>query len=203
MLLFQLINSNFASGISLKKSAQNLIEFVFIFPLVFFLVMAIFELSMFYRTVHAVQSVAHQVAAKAATQIITSNMTSTSIGNSSFNVAAQSALDTVISKKGALGSLDFSTFTVSTDNNFGSAPYKLYTIKSTRTINTTSGSQPLVTLWVDCSNPMEEGIKVQLQYYYVTIVFAAEVPLPNGDVMTILPKNIAISSTKTQQYNQN
>ncbi|MFA6989998.1 MAG: TadE family protein [Candidatus Gastranaerophilaceae bacterium] len=186
----------------MKRKSQNLIEFIFVFPLVVFLVMAIFELAMFYRTVHAVQSVAFQAAAKAATQIIKNDMTSTSIGDPSFNVAIQSALDTVIAKKGALGTLDFDTFQIKTYSDFGSPPYTLYELTSDRTINTTTGAEPLVTLWVDCSDPMEKGIKVQLKYYYVTIIFAAEVPLPDGRKMTILPKDIAISSTKIQQYNQ-
>lgn len=185
----------------MKKSAQNLIEFVFVFPLVFFLIMAIFELAMFYRTVHAVQNVAVQVAAKAATQVITSDMISTTIGDPSFNAAAQSALDTIKAKKGALGSLDFDTFQVTTNSAFGTPPYTLYEFTSDRTIHTSTGDKPLVTLRVDCSNPLEKGIKTQLIYYYVTIIFAAEVPLPNGDVMTIIPKDIAISSTKIQQYN--
>jgi len=59
---------------NLKKNAQNIIEFVFVFPLVITLVLAIFELAMFYRTVHAVQSVALQAAANASTQIVTSDI---------------------------------------------------------------------------------------------------------------------------------
>jgi Flp pilus assembly protein TadG len=183
----------------LKKNAQNLIEFVFVFPLVVMLVLAIFELAMFYRTVHSVQNVALQAAANASTQIVTSDMTSTIIGDPKFNVAAQRALDVVIAKEGALNSSKTSSFTVTTDANFGSPPYTLYEFKGNQTSET---GKPLVTLRVDYSNPMQNGIKTQLIYQYSTIIFAAAVPLPNGDTMTIIPRNIEISSTKIQQSNQ-
>jgi len=124
---------------------------------------------------------------------------STTIGDPKFNVAAQRAFDVILAKEGALNSSKTSSFTVTTDASFGSPPYTLYEFEGNQTAD---DGKPLIRLRVDYSNPMQKGIKTQLIYQYTTIIFAAAVPLPNGDSMTIIPRNIEISSTKIQQSNQ-
>lgn len=183
----------------MKKDAQNLVEFVFVFPLVIILVMAIFELSMFYRTVHAVQNVALQAAANAATQIITDSQTSTSFGNAQFNKAADVAAKIVQGKQGSLGRVNFNNFDLEVMEEYGAPPYSIYKFTSDTKID---GSKPLVTLLVDCTDPYGKGVSTQLIYHYVTIIFAAKVPLPDGNVITIIPSQVEISSSKIQQYNQ-
>ena len=190
----------------MKKQAQNLIEFVFIMPLLIVMIFGIVEYSLFWKKSQTVQELALKAAIAASGQIVLGNQTSNDMTNSFFNPAALQAANLIQSQIGSLGvnNISFNNPVIVSTNTSGTyniaAPYTLYMFTSTIQANTTSGTQPLITLNVDYTDPYDNGVIVQLIYQYTTLFGGMQFSLPNGNKIVIIPSNIPISSTKIQQY---
>jgi len=192
----------------LKKKAQNLVEFVVVFPLIIILIFGIIEIALFWKAVHTVQEIALKAAANAATQIVLDYQTSMDSDDldcsdgECFNFAAAYAMNIAKDRQGSPSASGI-YFTTSFLPHFGTPPYTAYDFVSDNTVSLDGVSEPLMKLSVDYSDPYKKGVIVQLLYWYSPVFYGAEFSLPGGQKITIIPKHIQISSTKIQQYIHN
>jgi len=188
-----------------RKSAQNLIEFVVVMPLLVVMIFGIIELSVFWRTVHTVQNMALQATTNGASQIVLEDQTSSSLNDldctdgSCFNFAVAKAVNVIQRKQGSLG-LSGLTFNCTSSDNDGKRPYSLYKCSSNKTVSVDEEEKPVLELIVDYRNPSKNGMVAQLIYQYRTLFLGASISLISGQTITIIPRNIEISSTKIEQY---
>ena len=64
-------------------------------------------------------------------------------------------------------------------------------------------TKPRVSFTIDYRDPVNDGVSTQLVYYYNLILFGFEFIIPGvngGRPITIIPKNLQVSSTQTKQY---
>ena len=188
----------------MKRTAQNLIEFVFIIPLLILILFGIVEFGIFYRTVSVVEDIAKDAAVTASRRFVLDTMASndiTDITNAGFNKAVKAAMDVVNKRKSALGvtNLTFVYTDLGADSAMGVEPYALYQIDSVETRTIEGVVTPLVTLVVDYRNPPENGITVQLVYQYRTLLVGAQLPVLGGPPVVIIPRDIPVSSTRIKQ----
>ena len=187
----------------MKKTAQNLVEFVFVIPLLIIILFGILEFAMFYRNVNVVQDIATEAAVTASRRLVLDTMTSNNIAdltNTGFNKAAKAARDVVYNRRRALGIENLTFVYTDLGTTFGSRPYALYQIDSTQTRSINGVVTPILTLMVDYRTPMEDGIMVQVIYQYRTLLVGAELPVLGGPPFVIIPRDVPISSTMVKQY---
>jgi len=174
----------------MKKRGQNLVEFAAIIPLLVFLIFSIIEFSMYWATVNAVQGIALNTSTKMASVYVSET--------SGSNDAVDKALSLIKTNSKFLG--EEVTFNdISTD--ITTRPFAVYKYESSQTRNTDAGSKPVMTVTIDYRDPYKEGITLQLTYQYRTILLGVKLPIPGKNPIAIIPKDIKITSTKTQQYN--
>lgn len=191
------------------RQGQNLIEFVIVMPLLIVILFGIIEFALFWKTTQTVQEIALAAAAAAASKIVNEG--------DANNAAVLAARDVVQNRAGSLGISNLQPLTPNPVNGFGNAPFALYEATSQETRRDANGNmQPLIDLTVDYRSPYATytnpatftnnaapvggGIITQLTYRYNTILLGAQFTLPGGTVVTIIPREIDISSTKIQQY---
>jgi len=164
------------------KKAQNLIEFVYIFPLVVFLGLAIFELALFWKSVNYVNMINEEITANA--------VLSSDIQEDTMCIQAQNALE-ALKKRGYIFTqynLTYKTSTIS-----GQEPYAHYRFYSDQKVK----SKPVVTLDVDCQNPQTAGITTQLRHQYQLKIIPAKIPGYGGsEPIEIFPSQVEIISAK-------
>jgi len=188
----------------LKRKSQNLIEFVIVIPLLLIVLFGIIEYAVFWRNAQTVQTIALEAASTAATVIVNDDQTETF--GPFFNQAALKAFTVVRTRVKDLGLPDLG-FTITNPNGFGKRPYAVYELTSqqTRSVTDESGNQqtlPIIRFIFDYRDPYKRGIVTQLVYQYKTLFLGVEFNLPGGHLIKIIPRDIEISSTKIQQYNQ-
>jgi len=187
----------------LKKPAQNLIEFVFIIPLLIVILFGILEFAIFYRNVSVVEDIATEAAVAASRRFVLDTMTSNNIAdtsNTGFNKATKAAIDVVTKRSGSFG-IPVGTFVYNDLGvGFGTRPYALYEIVSTQTRAVDGVSTPILTLVVDYRSPGEDGIMVQLTYQYQTLLLGIQLPVFGSTPVVLIPRDIPISSTRIKQY---
>ncbi len=177
-----------------KKKGQNLLEFVVVIPLLIVIIFGIIEFALFWRTVQTVQGIALEAAAGAASQYVDENGTA--------NPAVDKAIAIVNSRVGTLGSETVTLQDQPLGSNYGIRPFAFYQFASQEKVSTFSdGDKPLMQVLIDHRDPYQKGIITQLVYQYQTILMGAEFILPGGRKVVIIPRDIEISSTKIQQYN--
>ena len=175
------------------RFAQNLIEFVFVLPILLFMTLVIFETALFWQDVNSIYNLNAEINANAALAD-TSNMVM-----GSECTAATKALD-ILEKKGSAISLSNPVYTkeiVQVDGaTQGSEPFALYKY-SANPISVGGVSKPKIALWVDCRSPFEKGIKTQVEFYHKTIIMSATIPaVGDSGPIVVIPENIFIASPK-------
>lgn len=172
-----------------KFKAQNMIEFVFILPLLLFITLVIFEVALFWQEANAIYNLNNEINANLAL-IGTSNM---QLGTSC--TAATKALE-ILKKKDSGISLSSNIYTEEVLD--GQAPFALYKYHTPNSITDNNGvSKPQIALWIDCRNPFEEGFTSQIEFFHKTIVMKATIPrFDGGEKIEIIPENIFIASPK-------
>lgn len=175
-----------------KKKAQNIIEFVFVFPILIFLTLVIFEVALFWQDVNAIYNLNAEINANAA--LIDFPSSNLNLGQ---ECPAATVAESILKKKSAGISMSDATFTKSIEKVGGvvqgKEPFALYKYTSNIMVN----SNPQVTLWVDCRSPFEDGVTTQIEFYHKTLVMKATIPRfdkPEGIV--IIPDNVFIASPK-------
>lgn len=172
-----------------KKYGQNLIEFVFIMPILICITLAIFEVALFWQELNAIYSLNTEINANAAL-IDTKNLV---MGTECPAVAVAKG---VLERKDAIISMNDPTYNYAINLDGPSSPFSLYRIESNSQVH----GKPQVTLWVDCRNPYENGITTQIEFYHKTMVMQASIPRYDSsdpaDRIEIIPDNVFIASPK-------
>jgi len=170
-----------------KRIAQNLVEFIFVLPILLVLTLVIFETALFWQDVNSVYNLNAEINANAALAD-TSNMTS-----GSRCTAATTAL-AFLEKRDSMISLNNPTYNDSVAD--GSEPFALYKFAA-NPIKVGGVTKPQVALWVDCRSPFEKGIMTQIEFFHKTMLIQATIPSFDGGAgIVVIPKNIFIASPK-------
>lgn len=182
-----------------RSRAQNIIELVFVFPILIFMTLVIFEVALFWQDVNSVYNLNAEINANIAL-IDNSGM---SLGDRC--TAAKAAIE-ILKKKDAMISLNDPSYndeiapkvpTPIDDPDlvlYGKEPFALYTYKSSKMKGST---KPQIALWVDCRNPFENGVTTQLEFFHKTLIVKASIPrFDGGSPIDVIPENIFISSPK-------
>lgn len=171
-----------------SHTAQNLIEFIFVLPILLFLTLVIFEVALFWQDVNSIYNLNAEINANVATASDYRNM---ALGST---CSAATKAKEILEAKDSMISLNDPTYTMSTLD--GKEPFALYQY-STGTLNISGETKPQIALWVDCRNPFEDGIITQIEFYHKTLIMKASIPrMDGGDPIVVLPDNIFIASPK-------
>lgn len=192
-----------------KRRAQNLIEFVVIIPILILLIFGIMEIAVFWRTANSVQQIALTVAESAASAYFNTDnfdksgascVDSSITADGTSNPAICKALKVLQERLPELGFKDVKFSKVNLGSAYGSEPFTFYEYQNSEaTGNLKVGD---IKIDIDYRDPYKNGVIVQMNYNYTTILLGAVFTLPGGSEIVIIPKNIEVSSTKIQQYNQ-
>lgn len=189
------------------KRAQNLIEFVFVFPLLIFMVLVMFEVALFWQDVNAIYSLNQEINASVAT-LDYKGLSMDSVCPAADESDTRSAIYILKQKDSSISLNDPEYQTKIVD---GAQPFALYhfvggnsitsstltKVNSDGTKTSTSETSPQIQLWVDCRNPFENGVTTQLEFYHKTLVISATIPnFSGGPGIEVIPKNIFIASPK-------
>lgn len=164
------------------KHAQNLIEFVYIFPLVVFLGLAVFELALFWKSVNTVNMINEEIASNA--------VLSADIQGNGICIQAQNALDTLKKRD-----IVFTQYHLTYKNSVvaGQEPYAQYRFYSDQKFK----KKPMVVLDVDCQNPEKAGITTQLRYQHHLSFIPAKIPgRGSNEPIEIFPSSVEVISAR-------
>lgn len=175
------------------KPAQNLIEFIFILPILLFLTLVIFEVALFWQDVNSIYDLNAEINAN----IALSDNSGMVMGNTC--TAATDALK-ILEKKDSMISMNNPTYTKNILD--GNEPFALYQYAA-NPINVEGVMKPQIALWVDCRSPFEGGVTTQLEFYHKTIIIKATIPrFDNGPPIVVIPDHIFIASPKLNTIKQ-
>lgn len=191
-----------------KHSAQGLIEFVFIIPLLILILFGIVELTLFLRTVNVVEIIATESAVAASRQKVdeTQILTTYSDTDPTYNQAVKAAVETFLDRIKTLGlTYTINDFDCTVDTNYGDTPYSKYTFKSKSSSIPKKDVNGVLTdvlvMNIDYTNPYKKGVIIDFSYVYSTLFIGAEFSLPGvNQKVVILPKTLEIKSVPVQQY---
>lgn len=187
-----------------RKNGQNLVEVVLIIPLLLVIMLGILEYALFQRNVNAVQDIAAEAAVAASKQFVDENSGPfPGAYDSTENPAVQAALDLVVSRGASIVPQTITLQHNDLGPAFGQRPFALYEFNSTQTTTYKGQTVPRVTFTVDYRSPKTDGVSTQLIYHYNLVLFGIEFVIPGvngGRKITIIPRNIQLSSTQTCQY---
>lgn len=195
MSLFKRIKDEKKSGVFHNALGQNLIEFVFVFPILIFMTLVIFEVALFWQDVNAIYNLNAEINANVAL-IDNSGMV---LGDRC--TAAKTAIGILKSKSSMISLVNSSYNDMAPANDpdlivDGSEPFALYKYYSNK-ITVGGVTKPQITLWVDCRDPFENGVMTQLEFYHKTLIVKATIPRfdkPEGIV--VIPDTVFIASPK-------
>ncbi len=170
------------------RFAQNLIEFVFVFPLLLFITLVIFEVAFFWQEVNAIYNLNAEINANVALKDYGGMQMGTTC------TAAENALQ-ILELRDSMISLSDPTYQKTVID--GSEPFALYKYETINKITSNGETKPQVALWVDCRSPFEEGIVTQIEFYHKTMIMKASIPrFDKPEAIEIIPENIFIASPK-------
>lgn len=177
----------------LKKKSQNLVEFMFVLPILIFMTLVIFEVALFWQDVNAIYNLNAEINANISL-IPPSGMM---LGDTC--TAALKGLE-IMEKKDSMISLSEQNYTkVIVD---GEEPFALYQYEA-NPITVGEETKPQISLWVDCRNPFEDGVMNQVEFYHKTMVIKASIPrYDDKPPIEVLPENIFIASPKLKTLRQ-
>lgn len=190
------------------KNSQNLLEFIFVLPILIFLSLAIMEVALFWQDVNTIYNLNAEINANAA--LLTYDGTNLGdvcpAANDSKNadgtyIEYHSAIATLdrIDKAITLTNPTYTNHVTAAANGDGTTePFVLYKFEGGPSITASNGqSARQITLWVDCRNPFEEGVTTQLEFYHKTLVMKASIPrFDKPEPIVIIPDKIFIASPK-------
>ena len=169
------------------KPAQNLIEFLFIAPILIFLTLVIFEVALFWQDVNAIYNLNSEINANL------SLIDPVGMKLNDTCTAATKALE-ILEKKDS--GISFSEQNYDAEILDGSEPFALYKF-SANDITVGGETKPQIALWVDCRNPFENGVTSQVEFYHKTLIIKATIPrFDSPEGIEVIPENIFIASPK-------
>lgn len=195
----------------LSKKSQNLIEFIFVFPMLLFISLAIMEVALFWQDVNTIYNLNAEINANAALLTYT-GMSAPNPTTGTPGSVCPAANDTILptgdpeEKHSAINTLKRidSAITLTkptykrTIAKGKNEPFVLYKFEGGPEITASNGEQASqITLWVDCRNPFEDGVTTQLEFYHKTLIMRASIPrFDKPEPIVIIPDKIFIASPK-------
>lgn len=173
-----------------SKRAQNLVEFVFVFPMLIFITLVIFEIAFFWQETNAIYNLNAEISANVAL-LNYNNLINGSVCPAALDDPNVNSAITIFKKRDNMISLVDSTYLLSKLD--GKEPFALYKYESTTQVS----GKPQISIWIDCRNPFEDGVLTQIEFYHKNLIVKATIPRfdkPEGIV--IIPDNVFISSPK-------
>lgn len=181
--------NNFISDTTNSKKAQNLVEFVFVFPMLIFITLVIFEIAFFWQEANAIYNLNTEINANVA--LLDYNNLTNGIVCPAADTGNPNSAISIFQERDNMISLVDSTYLLTRLD--GKEPFSLYKYESTTQVS----GKPQITIWIDCRNPFEDGVMTQVEFYHKNLIIKATIPRfdkPEGIV--IIPDNIFISSPK-------
>lgn len=179
--------------LKIKKQAyraQNIIEFIFVFPLLIFLTIVIFEVALFWQEVNAIYNLNAEINANVALK--DDKEVGLNVGDAC--PAATKALE-ILEKRSPMISLTQNDAYTKTILD-GTEPLALYKYEA-NPVSVAGVNKSQVTMWIDCRNPFENGVMTQLEFYHKTLIINASIPRFDGEpAIVIIPQYIFIASPK-------
>lgn len=169
-----------------RKNGQQIVEFIFLFPLLVVFILVILELSMFWQEYNAVQMVNEEINANLALE----NYTGMQEGMTCPAIAPAKAL---LDRKAKVVMLAATTYSETPEIIDGKEPYALYEFKSNETA---SNGQPVMRLSVDCRNTPGNGVVTQLSAFHRLVFFTLSIPTFSGERIEIIPNNLELISVR-------
>lgn len=171
------------------KNAQNMIEFVFVFPLLIFIVLVIMEVAFFWQDVNAIYNLNAEINANVA------NLKYTGMAEGSTCVAATEALR-ILEARAPIISLTKSSYKLIKEE--GNEPFMLYHYYGGPSLKENNGgSVPQIQMWVDCRSPFEDGVTTQVEFYHKNMILKATIPrFDSNEGIVVIPDKIFIASPK-------
>ncbi len=171
-----------------KYPAQNLVEFIFVMPVLLFLTLVIFEVALYWQDVNSIYNLNAEINANVANASDYRNMT---LGDT---CSAATKAEDILKAKDSMISLTNPTYDMTVLD--GKEPFALYKYTAGK-LNVSGVTKPQIALWVDCRNPFEDGIMTQLEFYHKILIMKATIPrLDDGDPIVVIPDNVFIASPK-------
>jgi hypothetical protein len=188
---------------TVTKNSQNLLEFIFVLPILIFISLAILEVALYWQDVNAIYNLNAEINANVAL-LPYRDMSMGSVcpavdasTNSSGEYFYKNSALAILKKRAKMITMTDTNFNVATDDG-KNQPFVLYKVTGGPLITATNGEQASqVTLWVDCRNPFEDGVTTQLEFYHKTVVMKASIPrFDKPTPIVIIPDKIFIASPK-------
>lgn len=189
-----------------RLKSQNLIEFIFVLPILLFISLAIMEVALFWQDVNAIYNLNAEINANAALldytgmeigSVCPAADDSKTNGEYTQYHSAIATLDRIDSAI-TLTNPTYTDHATAAANGKGKEPFALYKFEGGPSITASNGeSARQITLWVDCRNPFEDGVTTQLEFYHKTVVMRASIPrFDKPEPIVIIPDKIFIASPK-------
>lgn len=195
-----------------RSISQNLLEFIFVLPMLIFISLAILEVALYWQDVNTIYNLNAEINANLALLDYTGKKMGEAciaVDNSRDSTGAyvqpHSALATLERTSKMITMTDTPTFNVALIDppNTSAQPFSLYKVTGGPIITPdpiNGVAQPAtnqIVLWVDCRNPFEDGVTTQLEFYHKTIVMHASIPrFDKPEPIVIIPDKIFIASPK-------
>jgi|GEM_PF-3203383 len=181
-----------------RRKSQNMVEVIFIIPLLIMILLAIVEYAVFQRNVATVQDIAVDAGVAASKYYVDESIVP---GNPfTENPAVEAAVNIVMQRIHVLGEPNLVFKHYDWGPGFGQRPFALYDFYTTKTVRYKGRDVPVVTFSVDYRDPVQDGVSTQLAYHYQLMFFALRLCYWTGRCLEIIPGTVQISSTQTKQY---
>lgn len=172
--------------------SQNLIEFIFVLPVLIFLTLVIFEVALFWQDVNSIYNLNNEINANSA--LLDYNGLNLGAVCPAADETVPTSAISILKNKDSMIALTDPTYTKNILD--GSEPFALYQYTA-NPITVGGVTKPQISLWVDCRSPFEDGVVTQLEFYHKTVVIKASIPrFDKGEAIVIIPDNIFIASPK-------
>ena len=176
-----------------NRSAQNLVEFMFVLPIILFMTLCIFEAALYWQDVNAIYNLNAEINANTALAD-TKNMI-----DGAECTAAATAL-AFFEKRDSMISINNPTYSKTITD--GVEPFAMYRFTSPD-ITMGAVTKPQISLWVDCRSPFEKGITTQIEFYHKNVILEATIPrFDGGEPIVVIPNNLFIASPKLNTLRQ-
>lgn len=192
----------------MKKRAQYIIEFVFVFPILILALFAVIEYGLFYRDVHVIQDIAYEAATVAAKAQVFSTQTAISLNNvdpltgcNAATIAVKNAIDKRTSQLDMVGNMGWGLLVYgnSGPETWGIEPYTVYEIQSDKLKSVNGVDTPVLKIILDYRNGADGDLTLQISYVHQTVFFGMSFPVVGGDPVVIIPNTFLINSTEVRK----
>lgn len=176
--------------INKKRFGQNLIEAAFIIPILVVLTLILLEVGLFWQEANAITALNAEINANIAN--LDYNHLEMGKACPAVDKNEPKSAYSILKSKDSIISLNNPEYTITPGE--GQEPFVVYEIKAPD-INVKGKLTPQIILWVDCTNPFENGITTKIQFYHKTLILKASIPRYDGEpAIEVIPEGVFFES---------